>query len=112
MRSEIHVAVAVLAHFFDELRKRCGVGQIQIGVWFAGVPVAAGDQRFVELPAERGDLTILFPGTQSIGFEGMDPAAVGVKQAQQGLTVLLFANCVFIPARVVEHNEDAGVGVQ
>ncbi len=60
---EKKIAPAVTADFGCEFGERARVGQIQAGVGFASMAIAAGNQRQPEPHRQLGGSLIFFPGT-------------------------------------------------
>ena len=60
------------ADFVSEGGKGAGVGEIDVGVRFAAVAVAAGDERQVGSGGHVDDTAILGPGAEPVELQGME----------------------------------------
>src|SRR5262249_46471528 len=75
LRSKQNLAISIPAHLRGEFGKCPGVGQIDDGVWFGAMPVAARDQWFAPHLGQLLDGRIFAARPKPVQFDRMDPAA-------------------------------------
>ncbi len=76
LRHEEHFAALLSANLLHKLGKAGGVGEIDIGVRFHAVPVAAGDEKHVAFLRQLPHRAIFVPVAQPVQFQRMDEMAV------------------------------------
>src|SRR5579859_687529 len=98
---EEHIAAALFADLVDELVKAGGAGEVDVGVGFDAVAIAAGDQQHVPALGEAPDGAVFFPIAQAVEFEGMEVGAIFLEEFVHQEFVLILADAVEVPERVV-----------
>ncbi|ACO32798.1 hypothetical protein ACP_2426 [Acidobacterium capsulatum ATCC 51196] len=111
LRHEHHMAEAV-TNLVHKLSERGGVGQVHVGVRFAAVTVAAGDEQHVPLFGQLLHAAILVPVAQAVQFQCMNELAVRRQKVVNALLGFLAANQVKIPNRMIKNDQHVGQRVK
>ena len=112
LRHEEDIALLLPPYLVHKLGKAGGVGQVDIGVRFHAVPVTAGDSQHVPLLSQAPRSAVFFPMPQPIQLQRVQIVAVPLQELVYQKLVLLPADQVQIPHRMVEDHQYVWIRVQ